>query len=115
MVIRLKWKSNLNWKIVILSVCLSLILIFQSTVVISKESSGAFKTETIRELWQACSVAHQNMNTPQHIYHQLCDCAIDVVRMTYDNVTKVQQMSLEESKKLAVIVRLNCNEWKFNG
>ena len=115
MVIRLKWKSNLNWKIVILSVFLSLSLISISTVVTSKEWPGNFKTEHIRELWQACSVAHQSMNTPQHIYYQLCDCAVDVMRTNYDNVTKVQKMTLEESKQFAVIVRLNCNKWKFNG
>ena len=86
-----------------------------STVVMSEESLGTFKTEHIRELWQACSVAHQSMNTPQHIYYQLCDCAVDIMRVHYDNVTKVKQMSLEDSKKFAVILRLNCNEWKFNG
>ena len=115
MELQLKWKSNLNLKIVISIVFLSLSLISISTVVISKEWPGNFKTETIRELWQACSVAHQSMSIPQHIYYQLCDCAVDVMRANYDNVTKIQQMSLEESKKLAVIVRLNCNEWKFNG
>ena len=94
---------------------LSLILLYQSTVVTSKESPGNFKTEHIRELWQMCSVAHQSMNTPQHIYYQLCDCAVDIMRVNYDKVTKVKQMSLEESKKFAVILRLNCNEWKFNG
>ena len=79
----------------------------------SKELLGTFKTETIRELWQACSVAHQSMNTPQHIYYRLCDCAVDVMRVNYDNVTKIQKMSLEDSKQLAVLLRLNCNDYRF--
>ena len=86
---------------------------FQSTSATSKELAGSFKTEIIRELWQACSVAHQSMSTPQHIYYRLCDCAVDVMRANYDNVTKIQKMSLEESKQLAVIVRLNCNDYRF--
>ena len=110
-----KWRLFLNLKILILSVFLSLILLYPSTAVTSEKSPGPFKTEHIRELWQACSVAHQSMNTPQHIYYQLCDCAVDVMRVNYDNVTKIQYMSTEEAKKLAVIVRLNCNGWKFNG
>jgi hypothetical protein len=60
-----------------------------------------------------CSVAHQSMSTPQHVYFRLCDCAVDVMRTNYDNVTKIQQMSLEDSKKLAVIIRLNCNDYRF--
>ena len=110
-----KWKLFLNLKIVILSVFLSLTLLYPSIAVTSKKSPGPFKTEHIRELWQACSVAHQSMNTPQHIYYQLCDCAVDVMRVNYDNVTKIQHMSTEEAKKLATIVKLNCNEWRFNG
>jgi hypothetical protein len=55
------------------------------------------------------------METPQHIYYQLCDCAVDIMRVVYDNVTKIQNMSVEEAKKLAVIVKLNCNEWRFRG
>ena len=113
--VMLKWELNLNWKILISIVFLNLILIFPSTGLTSKKPPGAFKTETIRELWQACSVAHQSMNTPQHIYYQLCDCAVDVMRVNYDNVTKIQHMSVEESEKLAAIVKLNCNEWRFNG
>ena len=110
-----KWELFLNLKIVILSVFLSLTLLFPSTAVTSKKSPGSFKTETIRELWQACSIAHQSMDTPQHIYYQLCDCTVDVMRVNYDNVTKIQYMTTEEAKKLAVIVKLNCNEWRFNG
>ena len=85
----------------------------KSTYVTSKESSGAFKTGIIRELWQACSVAHQNMSTPQHIYYRLCDCAVDIMRANYDNVITLQKMTLEESEKLAVIIRLNCNDYRF--
>jgi len=90
-------------------------LLIPSTAVTSKKSPGSFKTEHIRELWQACSIAHQSMETPQHIYYQLCDCAVDIMRVVYDNVTKIQNMSVEEAKKLAVIVKLNCNEWRFRG
>lgn len=115
MVIRLKWKLNLNWKILISIVFLSLILIFPSTGLTSKKQPGTFKTEHIRELWQMCSVAHQSMNTPQHIYWKLCDCAVDVMRVNYDNVTTIQHMSTEESKKLAVLIRLHCNEWRTDG
>ena len=115
MELRLKWKSNLNWKILILSVFLSLTLLYPSIAVTSKKSPGPFKTEHIRELWQACSIAHQSMNTPQHIYYQLCDCAVDVMRVNYDNVTKIQYMTPDEAKKLAVIVRLNCNGWRYDG
>jgi len=106
-------RLNLNLKAVILSVTLLLTLIFPSTALTSKKSSGAFKTETIRELWQMCSVAHQSMNTPQHIYYRLCDCAVDIMRANYDNVTKIQGMTLEESKEFAVLIRLNCNDYRF--
>ena len=108
-----KWKLLLNLKIVTLLLILSLTLMLKSTSVTSKELAGSFKTVTIRELWQACSVAHQNMNTPQHIYYRLCDCAVDIMRANYDNVITLQKMTLEESKKLAVIVRLNCNKYRF--
>lgn len=106
-------RLNLNLKAVILSVILLLTLIFPSTALTSKKSSGTFKTETIRELWQMCSVAHQSMNTPQHIYYRLCDCAVDLMRTNYDNATKIQQMSLEDSKRFAVLIRLNCNNYRF--
>ena len=105
----------MNLKTVILLLSLSLSLMLMSTFATSKESNGTFKTETIRELWQACSVAHQSMNTPQHIYYRLCDCAVDVMRANYDNVTKIQKMSLEDSKQLAVLLRLNCNDYRFDG
>ena len=103
----------MNLKIAIFLLSLSLSLIFLTTAVTSKELHGTFKTETIRELWQACSVAHQSMSTPQHIYYRLCDCAVDVMRVNYDNVTKIQKMSLEDSKQLAVLLRLNCNDYRF--
>jgi hypothetical protein len=103
----------LNLKIAIFLLSLSLSLMLMSTFATSKELLGTFKTETIRELWQACSVAHQSMNTPQHIYYRLCDCAVDVMRVNYDNVTKIQKMSLEDSKQLAVLLRLNCNDYRF--
>ena len=106
-----KWKLNLSWSLG-LFVTLSLILIFPATVVSSKKFNGTFTTEAIRELWQACSMAHQSMNTPQHIYLKLCDCAVDVMRVNYDNVITLQKMSPEESKQLAVLVRLTCNEWR---
>ena len=103
----------MNLKTAIFWLSLSLTLIFPTTAATSKELAGSFKTGTIRELWQACSVAHQNMNTPQHIYYRLCDCAVDIMRANYDNVITLQKMTLEESKKLAVIVRLNCNKYRF--
>ena len=97
----------------VLFVILLLTLMLPSIALTSKKSSGAFKTETIRELWQMCSVAHQSMNTPQHIYYRLCDCAVDVMRTNYDNITKIQRMTLEESKQFAVIIRLNCNDYRL--
>jgi len=97
----------------VLFVILLLTLMFPSIALTSKKSHGNFKTETIRELWQMCSVAHQSMNTPQHIYYRLCDCAVDVMRTNYDNVTKIQRMTLEESKQFAVLIRLNCNDYRF--
>ena len=109
----LKWKSLLNLRTRILLLTLILNLMLPSIALTSKKSSGTFKTETIRQLWQACSVAHQNMSTPQHIYYRLCDCAVDVMRTNYDNVTKIQKMSLEESKQFAVLIRLNCNDYRF--
>ena len=106
-----EWKLNLSWSLVLFAI-LSLILSMPKTTLSSEKYIGNFKTGIIRELWQACSVAHQSMNTPQHIYYRLCDCAVDVIRTNYDNVTRVQKMSLEDSKQLAVIIRLNCNEYR---
>ena len=109
----LKWKLNLSL-ITVLFVILSLTLIFPSTAWTSKKFAGNFKTEHIRELWQVCSVAHQSMNTPQHIYFRLCDCAIDVMRTSFDNESSIRGMTPKQSAELAVLVKLNCNKWKFD-
>ena len=108
-----EWKLNLNW-IMVLFVTLSLTLSLPSTAVPSKKFAGNFKTEHIRELWQVCSVAHQSMNTPQHIYYRLCDCAIDVMRTAFDNESSIRGMTPKQSAELAVLVKLNCNDWKFD-
>ena len=103
----------MNLKIAILLLSLNLILVFPSTAVTSGKFSGTFKTEHIRELWQVCSIAHQSMNTPLHVYLRLCDCAIDVMRTSFDNESSIRGMTPKESAELAVLVKLHCNKWKF--
>lgn len=92
---------------------LSLILSLPSTAVPSKKFSGNFTTEHIRELWQMCSVAHQQARVNPVVYYQQCDCAVDTMRENYDNATVFKDMKKPESEKLAVLVRLNCNEYKL--
>ena len=96
-----------------MSVFLSLSLMLPSIAWTSKKFNGTFKTEHIRQLWQVCSVAHQSMNTPLHIYLRLCDCAIDVMRTSFDNESSIRSMTPKESAELAVLVKIHCNEWKL--
>ena len=103
----------MNLKIAILLLSLSLILVFPSTAVTSKKFSGNFKTEHIRELWQMCSVNHKLAGVAGHIYYPICDCGIDVMRTKFDNESSIRSMSPEDSKELAVLLRLNCNGYKL--
>ena len=112
MVIRLKWRLFLNWKIVILLLSLTVISCTKITQTEPKYS-GNFTTEHIRELWQMCSVAHQQVKVNPVVYYQQCDCAVDTMRQNYDNATVFKDMKKPESEELAVIVRLNCNEYKL--
>ena len=103
----------MNLKILILLLSLSLSLIFPSIAWTSKKFNGTFKTETIRELWQMCSVTHKLAGVAGHLYYQICDCAIDVMRERFDNESSIRSMSPKESAELAVLVKLNCNEYKL--
>jgi len=77
--------------------------------------SGNFSTENIRMSWQMCASAYKTLNVEPISYYPLCDCAVDVMRENYDNVTVFQSMGQTESKKLAAIIRLKCNEWRIGG
>jgi hypothetical protein len=37
------------------------------------------------------------------------------MRTTFDNESSIHEMSTKESAELAVLIKLNCNEWKFRG
>jgi hypothetical protein len=50
---------------------------------------------------------------PQHIYYPICDCAIDVMRVEFDNESSIRNMTPKESAELAVLVKLYCNKWKL--
>ncbi len=107
------WNLPLSLKILILILSLSLI----SSVKISATEpkfSGNFTTEHIRELWQMCSIAHQQARVSPTIFYPHCDCAVDVMR-TYDNASVFKDMKKPESEKLSVLVRLNCNEYRNLG
>ena len=77
--------------------------------------SGNFSTEDIRISWLMCSSAYQKLNIAPSKYYPMCDCAVDVMRKNYDNVTVFETMIQAESNKLAVLIRLQCNEWKIDG
>ena len=77
--------------------------------------SGNFKTQDIRELWQMCSVAHQQAKVAPTIYFPHCDCAVDTMRRNFDNASVFRYMKKPNSEKLAVLVRLSCNEYRTNG
>ncbi len=109
----MKWNSILSLKILILLLSLNLISCVKTTVPQSK-LSGNFKTEVIRELWQMCSIAYQNVRTPQYIYYPLCDCSVDVMRDNYDNSSMLKTLNNQESVELGVLVRLKCNQYTIN-
>ena len=60
-----------------------------------------------------CSVTHKLAGVAGHIYYQICDCAIDVMRERFDNESSIRSMSPKESAELSVLVKLNCNEYKL--
>ena len=104
----------MNWKIAIL--LLSLTVIFSvKTSATEKTYAGTYTTETIRQLWQMCSVAHQQAKVDPVIYFQQCDCAVDTMRQNYDNSSVFLTMEKPESEKLSVLIRLNCNEYRISG
>lgn len=74
-----------------------------------------FTTEHIRELWQMCSMSHQQARVDPKIYYPHCDCAVDTMRENYDNATVFQYMDKTESNKLSTLIRLRCNEWRIKG
>jgi hypothetical protein len=74
--------------------------------------SGNFTTEHIRELWQMCSIAHQQAMVDPAVYFPQCDCAVDTMRKNYDNASVFKYMKKPESDRLATLVRLNCNEYR---
>ena len=111
MVIRLKWKLFLKAKIAILSLSLSLISCAKISQ-IEPKFSGNFKTEHIRQSWQMCSVAHQKAKVSQVVYYQLCDCAVDTIRTRFKDGFVLQNINKTESDELAVLIRLNCNEYR---
>lgn len=76
--------------------------------------SGNFNTEDIREMWQMCAVAHQQVRVDPTIYFPHCDCAVDTIRKNFDNASVIRYMKKPHSEKLAVLVRLNCNEYTIN-
>jgi len=62
-----------------------------------------------------CSVAHQQARVEAIVYFPQCDCAVDTMRKNYDNASVFLTMEKPESEKLAVLVRLNCNEYRLSG
>lgn len=104
----------MNWKIAIL--LLSLTVTFSVKISATEPRfSGNFTTETIRQLWQMCSIAHQQARVSPAIYFPHCSCAVDTMRENYDNASVFKYMEKPESEKLAVLVRLNCNEYRLSG
>ena len=106
-----EWKLNLSW-ITVLFVTLILILGLPSTALPSKKFSGNFKTETIRELWQMCSVNHKMKGFPQNVYYPICDCFIDRIRSRFDNSIQLDNMTKIEGDELATVLRLSCNTYR---
>ena len=108
-----KWKLNLSWSLG-LFVTLILILSLPSTALPSKKYSGNFNTESIRILWQMCSVNHKMQGYPQNVYYPICDCFIDCIRSRYDNSTEIDNMTKTEADELATVLRLSCNTYRSN-
>ena len=108
------WRLFLKVKIPILILCLSLIYCAKISAT-EQKYSGNFTTEHIRELWQMCSIAHQQARVDPTIYFPHCDCAVDTMRENYDNASIFKYMEKSESEKLSVLVRLNCNKYRLNG
>ena len=106
------WKLLLKVKILIL--LLSLIPIScAKTIPIEQQFSGNFTTKHIRQYWQMCSVSHQAIGVSQVVYYPACDCAVDTMRKVFDNETLVETMTQHQSDELAVLIRLNCNNYRI--
>ena len=104
---------SLYLKVRILVLLLSLILVScAKTSQIEQPFAGNYRTETIRQLWQMCSLSHQGAKIPQHIYYPICDCAVDTMRENYDNATILTEVDKKTSDELSVLIRLNCNSWR---
>jgi len=99
-----------------MTLLLSLTVIFSVKISATEKTyAGTYTTETIRQLWQMCSVAHQQARVEPTVYFPQCDCAVDTMRQNYDNSSVFLTMGKPESEKLAVLVRLNCNEYRISG
>ena len=108
------WNSPLSLKILILSS--SLFLTFSSKILATEPKFvGTFSTETIRQLWQVCSMSYQRLGTPVPTYTRHCDCAVDVMRSHYPGPEIFETMKKNESTKLSTLIRLNCNEYRNRG
>ena len=103
----------MNLKIVTLLLALSLSLLLPATALTSKKFSGTYRTETIRELWQMCSLSQKMNGVAQHIYYPICDCMVDVMREHYDNATVLKDMKKNQADELAALLKLSCNKWKL--
>ena len=89
-----------------MTLLLSLTVIFSVKISATEKTyAGTYTTETIRQLWQMCSVAHQQAKVEPVIYFPQCDCAVDTMRQNYDNSSVFLTMEKPESEKLSVLVR----------
>jgi len=77
--------------------------------------AGTYTTETIRQLWEMCSLAHMEAKVSANVYRRNCDCAVDTMRKNYDNSSVFLTMEKPESDKLSTLIRLNCNEYRISG
>ena len=104
----------MNWKIAILLLSLSLVFSIK-TLATEKTYAGTYTTETIRQLWEMCSLAHIQARVSANVYRRSCDCAVDTMRQNYDNSSIFLTMEKPESDKLSTLIRLNCNEYRLSG
>ena len=104
----------MNWKILILLLSLSLVFSMKISAT-EKTYAGTYTTETIRNLWEMCSLAHQQAKVSANVYRPSCDCAVDTMRKNYDNSSVFFTMAQTESDRLSTLIILNCNEYRLSG
>ena len=104
----------MNWKIAILLLSLSLVFSIKTSATKPK-FAGTYTTETIRQLWEMCSLAHMQARVSANVYRPSCDCAVDTMRQNYDNSSIFLTMEKPESDRLSTLIRLNCNEYRLSG